>query len=181
MILKTYNVTNDFSSGVLISQLHYEIQANGSVTNFLGITKFGDSVSINGDSMNEINLDAAIVAHTPNLTQVYIHNTVIENKAFADDMMQRMKERNILEGLSGIDQAAWVHHRFRKTDYVLDDGPTVQIDVLNLVVSGDIETAEHVLGQMLPDDMTEVYHWLTQDRLDWMRNEIRAFLGWPPL
>lgn len=111
---------------------------------------------------------------------VNLRKTVQANKEFADDMMQRLKEKNVSEGLSSIDQSAWIHHRMRKVDYTLSDAVTVvQIDVMNLVVSGDIETAEHTLGQMSPDDMSEPYHWLTQDRIDWIRNEIRAYLGWP--
>lgn len=111
---------------------------------------------------------------------VNLSKTVQVNKIFADEMMQSIKEKNLLEGLSSIDQAAWVHHRLRKIDYTLSDATTVvQIDVMNLIVSGDIETAEFVLGQMTPDDMTESYHWLTQARLDWIRNEIRSYLGWP--
>lgn len=179
MTLKGYSITNDFSSGVLVEQIHYQIQTSGAVTNFSGITKQEDTLQVNGDSMDEAALDAVIAAHVPDYTKLYVQNTVRQNKEFADDMMQRMKEKNLLEGLSSIDQAAWVHHRLRKVDYVLDAGPTVQIDVLNLVVSGDIETAENVLGQMAPDDMSQSYHWWTQSRIDWIRNEIRTYLGWP--
>lgn len=179
MVLKVYSVTSDLTSGVILHQLDTQIAESLSVTDYEGLSKEGDMLCVLGSSMDETALDAVISAHVPNTTIVYIHNTVRENKDFADDMMQRMKERNLLEGLSSIDQAAWVHHRLRKTDYVLDAGATVQIDVLNLVISGDIETAEHVIGQMSPDDMTQAYHWLTQDRLDWIRNEIRTYLGWP--
>lgn len=178
--LKTYSITNDFSSGVIIDQLHSQIKSDGSVVNFVGLSQFGDNLTVNGDSMNEAGLDAVIAAHVPDMTSIVIENTVVANKQFADSMMQEMKEKNLLEGLSSIDQAAWVHHKLRKVDYTLSDETTiVQIDILNLVVSGDIETAEHALGQMPPDDMTESYHWLTQARIDWIRNEIRTYLGWP--
>lgn len=178
MVLKTYPVSG-FGSGLLVHQLDQEIIASGAVTDFTGLTSESGALSVHGASMDETSLDAVISAHVPDYTKIYVQNTVKESKDFADDMMQRMKEKNLLEGLSSIDQAAWVHHRLRKTDYVLDAGPTVQIDVLNLVVSGDIETAEHVLGQMSADDMTESYHWLNQDRINWIRNEIRTYLGWP--
>ena len=108
--------------------------------------------------------------------------TIKQNKEFADKLLQKLKEKNIAEGLSNINQSAWVHHRLRKIDYVLSDGITVvQLDIMNLVVSGDVETAEQALGQLTPDDMTKSFHWLTQDRVDWIRNEIRAYLGWPLL
>jgi len=179
MTLKTYSISNDLPENFILSQLNDEIQASGFVTNYSGCSVAQNYFLVHGDSMDETGLDSVISSHVPNLASAFVSNTVQQNKNFADDMMQRLKEKNLLEGLNSIDKAAWVHHRLRKTNYVLDAGPTVQIDVLNLVVSGDIETAEHILGQMLPDDMTEVYHWLTQDRIDWMRNEIRSFLGWP--
>lgn len=177
--LKTYSFTNDLPSGVILEQITDEIEASGEVTNFTGVTLVEDEFKVYGDSMNESGLDAVIAAHVPNNTLVFVRNTVRQNKDFADDMMQKMKENNLLEGLSSIDQAAWVHHKLRKVDYTLSDNTTVvQIDVMNLIVSGDIETAEHVLGQMAPDDMSESYHWWTQARIDWARNEIRAYLGW---
>lgn len=181
MVVKTYSVASDFTSGVYLTQLEAEIQADGSVQNFEGLSKDGDTLNVLGDSLiNETNLNTVISSHTPDYTQLYVQNTVKENKEFADQMMQRLKEKNILEGLSTIDQSAWVHHRLRKMDYTLSDNTTiVQLDLMNLVVSGDIETADQALGQMAPDDMTESYHWLTQARIDWIRNEVRTYLGWP--
>lgn len=179
MLLKTYNETDDFSSGLILDQLDAEIRESGAVTNFTGLSKVDAEIRVLGESMNETDLDALISSHSPDFTKVFVQKTVQESKAFADDMLQRLKERNLLEGLASIDQAAWVHHRLRKVDFTLSDGVTVaQIDVMNLVVSGDIETAESVLGQLTPDDMTQPYHWWTQERIDWVRNEIRAYLGW---
>lgn len=123
-------------------------------------------------------LNSLVASHFP--ATLVVSKSVKQNKEFADDMMQRLKEKNILEGLDSIDKSAWVHHRMRKVDYTLSDTTTVaQLDVMNLVVTGDIETAEQALGQMSPDDMTKDYHWLTQERIDWIRNEIRNYLGWP--
>lgn len=182
MILKVYSVANDFSQGVILDQLNDQIIADGSVTNYNGLTLDGDNLSVLGDSMNETGLDAVIASHVPNMMQIVVQNTVQQNKTFADELMQRLKEKNILEGLSSIDQSAWVHHRLRKLSFTLSDGVTqVYLDLMNLVVSGDIETAEQALGQMTPDDMTEAYHWMTQARIDWIRNEIRTYLGWPLL
>jgi len=114
-----------------------------------------------------------------NAVETFVKNTVQQNLEFSLNLIQRMKERNILQGLSSIDQASWIHHRLRKTPFILSDGTTeVFIDLLNLVISGDVETAYVVLGQMQADDMTQPYHWLNQERIDWMRNEIAVYLGW---
>lgn len=181
MTLKTYNISS-FTSGFLMSQFDLEVSQSGAVTDFEGLVKEGGNINVLGASMNESALDALVAAHIPDMTKIYVQNTVQENKIFADDMMQRMKEKNLLEGLSTIDQAAWVHHRLRLVDFTLSDNTTiVQIDVMNLVISGDIETAEFVLGQMAPDDMSEPHHWWTQARIDWIRNEIRTYLGWPTI
>lgn len=133
---------------------------------------FSEPTVCPNDNLHQVKSDSVMLVTT----------TVLENKMFADNLMQRLKEKNMQEGLSSIDQSAWVHHRMRKIDFTLSDTTTViQIDLMNLIISGDIETAEYVLGQLAPDDMTQSYHWLTQTRIDWIRNEIRAYLGWPQI
>lgn len=179
MVLKTYSVLNDFSSGLISHQLETQIIESSSVTGYQGLLKEGDELCVLGDSMDETALDAVIAAHVPDYTQIYIHTTVKENKEFADRLMQKIKEKNISDGLASIDQAAWVHHRMRKVPYQLSVLVFVDLDILNLVVAGDIETAEFALSQMTPDNMTQPYHWLNQERIDWIRNEIRTYLGWP--
>ncbi len=133
---------------------------------------FSEPTVCPNDNLHQVKSDSVMLVTT----------TVLENKMFADNLMQRLKEKNMQEGLSSIDQSAWVHHRMRKIDFTLSDTTTVvQIDLMNLIISGDIETAEYVLGQLAPDDMTQTYHWLTQARIDWIRNEIRSYLGWPAI
>ena len=127
------------------------------------------------------NLDGFVENHIPNMMAAIVLKTVEENKAFANNMLERMKKKNILEGLNSIEQAVWLHYRLRKTEFTLSDENIITIDVMNLVVSGDIETAEVVLGQMVADDMSQPYHWLNQERIDWIRGEIRTYLGWPQL
>jgi hypothetical protein len=57
-------------------------------------------------------------------------------------------------------------------------GKTVTIDLLNLVVSGDLETAFFTIAAATPDDMSEDYHALSSTTLGFMRNQIGVFLGW---
>jgi len=52
------------------------------------------------------------------------------------------------------------------------------IDMLNLVVSGDIEVACLTLQLLSLDDMTQPFHWLNEDRRTWMVNECKTYLGW---
>lgn len=180
MTLKTYSASSDLSNGLNMSQLHQQIADDGCITSFTGLINDGDDLMVTGSSMNETALDAVIAAHEPDMAAIVIEKTVAENKDFANKLMQDIKFKNIEEGLNSIDQSAWVHHRLRKIDYTLSDATTVvQIDLMNLIISGDVETADQVLSQLVVDDMTENYHWLNQDRVDWIRNEIRTYLGWP--
>jgi hypothetical protein len=125
-------------------------------------------------------LQVVVQNHNANFVSSIVSKTVSQNKQFADNLMERLKNKNILDGLSSIDQAAWVHHRLRKMDYTMSDGQTVvQLDIMNLVVSGDVETAAMALSQMQPDDMSEPHHWLNTERINWIRNEIHSYLNWP--
>lgn len=168
-------------SNINTSQIDLEINQSGFVSSFSGVSYNNGFLSVFGDSiLDEEGLDDLVNNHSPNHIVITLKKTVKENKEFSDQLMQALKEKNLIEGLSSIDQAAWVHHKLRKVDYTLSDEETVvQIDVLNLVISGDIETADQVLSQIVPDDMSEPYHWLSQERINWIRNQIRGFLEWP--
>ena len=96
-------------------------------------------------------------------------------RAFASDLISKFKISNQDQEIN-FEQAVWTHHRLRAA--VINVGGTeFTIDLLNLVVSGDITVAKYVLDLMTPDDMTQPYHWLSQERLDAIRAEINAYLG----
>jgi hypothetical protein len=50
---------------------------------------------------------------------------------------------------------------------------------MNMGLSGDIETACLTLMSGQPDDMTQPYHWMNQERINFLVTEMKAFLGWP--
>lgn len=177
--LKSYQ-KSQMRSDINVNQLHAEIRFSGFVDGFEGLLADDLTLIILGDEIvDEFALDSLVLNHETNYQLLFIEGSVVQNKAFADDLIQRFKKKNLSEGLSSIDQAAWVHHRLRKMDYTLSDNQTViQLDVLNLVVSGDIETAFFCLGQLEPDSMNEEYHFLSQERIDWLRSEIAQYLGW---
>jgi hypothetical protein len=180
--LKSYEISI-FQNGLALGQLDYFVRESNAVDGYEGLTSGGGLLIVLGDEIfDEELLDSIVLNHEPNQTLIFLDKTVAENRLFSEDLIQRFKKQNLISGLSTIDRAAWVHHRLRKVDYLLSDNETlIHIDVLNLVISGDIETAEQVLGQMSPDDMSEDYHWLNQERINWLRNEIRKYLEWPLL
>lgn len=106
----------------------------------------------------------------------YLAATISERQVIAASIMDRLKARNIAEGIN-IFQALWVHHRLRALE-VSFMGLDVTIDLMNLVISGDLESACISLMNCQPDDMSQSHHWLNSDRIGWLVSEIKAVLGW---
>lgn len=111
----------------------------------------------------------------PNALQI-LDATIKERKEWADDFMQRFKKKNLLENINGM-QALWVHHRLRALP-VNFTGMDFTIDLLNLVVSGDLECACLALMNTPPDAMDQPFHFLSQERLDWIVKELKDYLHW---
>ena len=112
------------------------------------------------------------------------------SRAFASRVIAEMKINN-RESNINLAQALWVHHRLRAITFTVLQahadafpplaplvGTTMTIDLMNLVISGDIETAYAALLCMSPDDMTQSYHFLSTERIGWLMNELGVYLGW---
>lgn len=70
-------------------------------------------------------------------------------------------------------QGLWVYHRFRKVDV---NG--MQLSIADLIAPFcDVGAIYYLFANMQPDAMTEPYHWMTQERIDSIRNKIGVFLG----
>lgn len=115
-------------------------------------------------------------------------------REFAADLMARIKMLNKSEGVN-LGQALWIHSRFRALPVTVTSeiaamlpgsgldvliGVSIAIDLMNLIISGDLECAYAILMACDRDDMTQAYHWLNNDRLNWIRHEIGVYLGWEP-
>ena len=119
----------------------------------------------------------AVAPPTPEQIAVLrIDITIEQRKIYADDLMSRFKRRNISDGINGY-QGLWMHHRMRALDITFM-GKAFTIDVLNLAISGDIEIAALTLMNATPDDMSEAFHWLSADRINWLVGDMKTFLGW---
>ena len=102
-----------------------------------------------------------------------------DRKQFADGMMQRLKDRNIVSGINVV-QALWLHHRTRAWEVTLPPqygGFQYTVDILNMAVSGDLETAYFALRYGTLDDMSQPYHCINQNMIDWFKNELKGYLG----
>jgi hypothetical protein len=130
------------------------------------------------------------VSYTEYVNSKLIDFSISERRVWAEGLIERMKKLNIENGL-GIAQSLWVHERLRKMQITVSEGhaaafpplaPVVgmsfDIDLLNLVITGDIETAFAVLICCTPDDMSEPYHALSAEMIGWILGEIASYLGW---
>ena len=102
--------------------------------------------------------------------------TIQQRKAFAEQMLEDFKAKNIEDGINAM-QALWMHHRMRELPIVIG-GVSMKQDLMNMSVSGDIETACIALQYAVPDDMSMPYHWLSSARLNWLINKMKVYLGW---
>ena len=105
-----------------------------------------------------------------------ISQSVEERRRLAGVLMNQIKERNLSLGINAM-QALWVHHRMRALN-VSFMGLDVTIDIMNLIVSGDMEVAAISLMNCEPDDMSQPYHWLSAENIDWIVVRLKAILGW---
>ncbi len=120
----------------------------------------------------------------------FVGHSIIKTKAWADGLMEDVKTLKILNNV-GVSGGLWVHHRFRAITYTVDAGHvsafpplapllgvTITTDLINLIVTGDVESAYGVLVCTVPDDMTQPYHCVSQALLDYIKGRIAQFLGW---
>lgn len=83
------------------------------------------------------------------------------------------------DGLSQ-DQRLWMHSRWRAMPYTFPDGNTVEIDMLNFLICGEIKAAAAIIQQIQPDDFTKEYHCIDQGLIDALNYLVLEFLGWLP-
>jgi hypothetical protein len=98
------------------------------------------------------------------------------NLDFVKNLFTLFKLKNIEEGINGV-QSIWLNMRMAELQGVFS-GLNFKVDVVNMGASGDIQTACLVLMYCQPDDMTQPYHWLTQERIDFLVNGMKEHLGW---
>jgi len=114
---------------------------------------------------------------------MYLERTVAQSRLWSDEIIEEFKKENLayfVENSIPNDLAIMislhVHHRLRAIDITVGGVPFT-IDLMNLVISGDLETAYAVLSYMEPDDMTMPYHWFSQDRIDELKSKISIRVG----
>lgn len=120
------------------------------------------------------------VPNVPTSAQLAEYNlnvTIKTRREYAEGLIERMKYNNVTAGINAF-QGFKMHQRLRAFTFNFY-GVSYTIDLLNLVVSGDVELACLALQNAAPDDFTSTDHWLTQARIDFLVNDMKTFLGWP--
>ena len=98
-------------------------------------------------------------------------------KQFAEEMIERFKKENIKSGINAI-QAIHMHTKIRELTGSFMGYP-FKVDIINLVVAGDLEVAVICLMNADNlDDGSQPYHWFTAGRRDMIVQELKAYLGW---
>lgn len=101
-------------------------------------------------------------------------------RKFGMDLMLAFKQKNISEGIQWY-QAVHMHSRFRAWDVQLPPalgGGIETVDLLNMILAGDIETACLSAQFGSPDPMTSPVHWISPERMQWTIDQMKAYLGW---
>lgn len=149
------------------------------IKNYLNV-KIGELEFPDGTSEQVIAQVLAAYAHAPpteqEQTESYLKHSIKARKEFADELLERFKKRNILDGINAA-QGIWMHHTLRAYP-VTYAGESRVIDIMNLTISGDLEIACLCLMYGYTDDMSQSYHWMSGDRKQWLINELKTFLGW---
>lgn len=87
----------------------------------------------------------------------------------------RFKLKNLSEGINW-PQAVWLHSRVKDWDVNVNGVGVFKVDLYNVLNSGDLESAVYMILSGVPDDMTQPYHWVTLDRMQWVAEEIQKEL-----
>lgn len=94
---------------------------------------------------------------------------------FSHKLLRDWMRKNTIEGMT-IEQSLWVFSRFE--DFTIEiNGTNKKVDLFKMFQSGALPTLYYCLLKIEPDPMTESFHWITQPRIDWVKNEIATWLG----
>jgi len=110
---------------------------------------------------------------------INLERNVSSGRLAAERVIEKFKKNNLARFIAaGMPQelslmkSMWMHHRMRAITFTTG-GVEFTIDLLNLCISGDLSTAAFILSQVAPDDMSQPYHFLSQDVI----NELRGIMA----
>lgn len=96
---------------------------------------------------------------------------------FSKKLLSDWMRKNTLEGMT-IQQSLWVFSRIEDFS-ILIDGTNKKVDLFKMFQSGAIHTLYYCILRFTADDMSKPYHWVTQERINWVKAKIEEYLGAP--
>jgi hypothetical protein len=171
-----------------VSSFHFEtldIAIRSALSSYTGMITSGNKLNIMFSSQLSVEqkqqLDNIVSNHEQNFSSSFNYsflaskNTQQQNIAFGQSLLHDWMRKNTLEGMT-IVQSLWIFSRFERFEVEFGFGPK-RVDLFKMFQSGAIPTVYFCILQVQPDSMTEPYHWLTQDRLDWVKTRLESHLG----
>lgn len=95
---------------------------------------------------------------------------------FTKQLLYDWMRKNAKEDGMNIYQSLWVFARFERFQMTMPWG-TDHYDLFKLFNAGAVPTLYYCLCRVEPDDMSQTYHWLTQERIDWFKSKIQEHIG----
>ena len=176
-----YYYTTQYNAEILEKAI--KEQSYGS--KYHSITGLGNQLTLNFASElsaeDKDHLDNLVFDHGANFLSSFDYifqttaNTQEQNINFGKQLLHDWMRKNTLEGMN-VKQSLWVFSRFEQFTISCDFGEK-HVDLFKMFQSGALPTVYYCILQVQPDTMTEDYHWLTQERLDWVKEKIEAHLG----
>lgn len=175
-----------YNKYVNCEKLYSEILTSNIGYKCSGVTAIGNEVTIFTsevltDELKQI-LDDLINVHSPIDPNLVVKKSIQDRKIFGEQLIEDFKLKNLNEGVQWY-QAVHLHSRVRawEVTYPHPIGGTDTVDIFNMILSGDIETASLSLLYGQNDDMSLPTHWITDERRKWLINQMRTWLGWPTI
>lgn len=112
------------------------------------------------------------------------------HKAFAEQLIHYAQSIYMDQGIQP-NQVVWMQHRLRAIEITFTpeivaaipyfaslEGMTCTMDIINMVITGDLETAYLILPLIAEDDMSKSHHIINDEFIYLLRTEIGKFLGY---
>jgi hypothetical protein len=176
-----YNYTTTYNANLLEKKI--KEQSYGST--YLNLSSIGNQLTLIFSEELAIadkeHLDDLMIDHSENFLSsfdfIFESSRVNqqENINFGQTLLYDWMRMNILEGMS-VKQSLWVFSRFEDFEVSCDFG-NKKVDIFKMFQSGAIPTVYYCILQVEPDPMTEDYHWITTERMQWVKDRVVAHIG----
>jgi hypothetical protein len=94
---------------------------------------------------------------------------------FANNLLKEWIIKSNLNNIS-IEQKLWTYSRLENFSLKFNE-VTIKLNLIKLFQLGEIETLYYCLLKLEPDPMTENFHFIKQEDIDWLTSKIESWIG----